>query len=268
VIVDPASLIPLAAGSSSAPADGRVATVIGFALTGAYAGALAWLHIRRWRSRRPARRQGAASLAPDASRSSSDLSSSPPAESITTGDDSAPAERRLPGETLEPLGRQLARSRRMAAAEARVADVLDQLPAEGWLVERYVVAGGQRVPFLLFGQTGVFAVWALDDAAGWDDLPFVNRAAEAIRELLPGYGGEVHVGLCRAFDPVRPRWWYAADSGAGAWLLGLQWLEAWLEHFGDGHGLAPGDLEAVAALARRPARPPRRPGLPRTPNVG
>jgi hypothetical protein len=99
----------------------------------------------------------------------------------------------------------------------------------------------------------VFVLWALDQTPLWDDLPFVNRAAAAVQSLLPGYAGEVRVGLCRAFDPVIPRWWYANESGCGAWVLGVNWLERWLDHFGDDDGLTNGDVAwARAALARTP----------------
>ena len=124
-----------------------------------------------------------------------------------------------------------------------------------WLVERYVLVGGLRVPFVVLGETGVFALWGLDQTPRWADLPVVNRAAAAVQALLPDYPGQVHVGLCRAFDPVNPRWWYASESGCGAWLLGVNWLERWLAHFDDGAGLADGDVARAAALARPRWRP-------------
>ena len=130
-------------------------------------------------------------------------------------------------------------------------------------------SSGQRVPFLVLGETGVFALWGLDQTPGWDDLPFVNRAAAALQALLPDYAGQVHIGLCRAFDPINPRWWYANQSGCGAWLLGVNWLERWLEHFDDLGGLGDGDVARAAELAR-PRWRPRRTGssLPSTPNIG
>src|SRR3954454_1078653 len=106
---------------------------------------------------------------------------------------------RLAGATLEPLGACLECSRRVAVAEARVADVLARLPRERWLVERYVLVGGLRVPFLVLGETGVFTLWALDQTPGWADVPVVNRAAEAVQWLLPDYPGQLSVGLCCAF---------------------------------------------------------------------
>jgi hypothetical protein len=171
-------------------------------------------------------------------------------------------------DTLAPLGERLDRSRRIGLAEARVADVLDRLPRERWLVERYVMVGGHRIPFLVLGETGVFLLWALDEAPGWDDLPFVNHAAGAIADLLPGYHGPVQVAFCRAFDPIKARWWYRHEDGVGAWQLGLNRLERWLLHFGREHGLGVDDVARSAELAgphwRR--RPPA--GLPRIPNVG
>jgi len=181
-----------------------------------------------------------------------------------------PAARRLRAETFEPLGARLERSRRIAVAEARVGEALARLPRGRWLVERYVLIAGQRIPFLVLGETGVFALWAFDEAPGWEDLASVNRAAAAVQELLPGYAGQVQIGLCRAFDPIRPRWWYASQSHSGAWLLGLNWLEPWLAHFGNADGLADGDVALTVSLAGPRWREPRHPGgaLPRTPNVG
>ena len=131
-----------------------------------------------------------------------------------------------------------------------------------------MAVAGQRVPFVALGETGVFALWALDEPPGWADLPFVNRAGSRLRTLLPGYSGEVHLGLCRAFDPVVPRWWYASQSACGAWLLGLNWLEPWLAHFGPDDGLADGDVAWASYLAE-PRWQARRPSsLPSRPNQG
>jgi hypothetical protein len=169
---------------------------------------------------------------------------------------------------LRPLAERLECSRRVAVAEGRVADVLARLPRDRWLVERYVAVAGQRVPFVVLGETGVFVLWGLDQTPLWDELPFVNRAAAAVQALLPGYGGAVQIGLCRAFDPVIPRWWYAGESRCGAWVLGVNWLERWLEHFGAHDGLADGDVAWTAELAR-PRWLERRPSsLPSTPNRG
>jgi hypothetical protein len=70
--------------------------------------------------------------------------------------------RRVSAATLEPLAACLQSSRRVAAAEASVPLVLARLAPDRWLVERYVIVAGQRVPFVVLGATGVFALWALD----------------------------------------------------------------------------------------------------------
>ena len=251
--------------------------MIGFALIAAYVAGLVWLHRRRRRRRRArrdvdaARRSGVAALGPAVTprpMESSTVAAAADAAPIAMPAP-APPTRRLAAATLEPLGECLECSRRVAVAEARVADALARLPRERWLVERYVLVGGLRVPFVVLGETGVFALWGLDQTPGWADLPFVNRAAAAVQALLPDYPGRVHVGLCRAFDPVNPRWWYASESQCGAWLLGVNWLERWLAHFDDGAGLGDGDVAQAAQLAQPRWRPRRAGGsLPSQPNVG
>src|SRR4051795_6375492 len=273
--------VSLIAATPSPGTGSGAATVIGFALIAAYLAGLVWLHRRR--RRRPPRDVDPATASPTAAQRPP--ATTPPAQpvsappgadcgsSIVMPEPERPAPvaptLRLAAATLEPLGACLECSRRVAVAEARVADALARLPRERWLVERYVLVGGQRVPFLVLGETGVFALWGLDQTPGWADLPVVNLAADAVQALLPDYPGQVHVGLCRAFDPINPRWWYASQSGCGAWLLGVNWLERWLAHFQDGGGLGDGDVARAAELAR-PRWRPRRTGssLPTTPNVG
>jgi hypothetical protein len=270
------STVSLLSDPATSGADANAATVLGLALIAAYIGALVWLHVHRRRRRQARRAAGnpVPSLPPAAAQARPELPGPAPAGALAdravAPAPTAPPERprRLAETTLQPLADRLECSRRVAVAETRVGDALERLPRERWLVERYVAVVGQRVPFVVLGETGVFALWALDQTPLWDDLPLVNRAAAALQALLPGYAGEVHVGLCRAFDPVVPRWWYAIESGSGAWLLGVNWLEHWLEHFGDAGGLADGDVAWTASQAE-PRWRARRPGsLPTTPNLG
>jgi hypothetical protein len=275
------SALSLVAVTPSPGTGSGAATVIGFALIATYLAGLVWLHRRRRRRRRPPR--DAATASPVAAHRPP--VTTPPAEAVSVAPGAeatpriampepdrptaAPPTIRLEAAALEPLGACLECSRRVAVAEARVADALARLPRERWLVERYVLVGGLRVPFLVLGETGVFALWGLDQTPGWGDLPVVNRAGDAVQALLPDYPGQVHVGLCRAFDPINPRWWYASESGCGAWLLGVNWLERWLAHFEDGGGLGDGDVARAAELARPRWRPrPTGSSLPTTPNVG
>jgi hypothetical protein len=273
-VVAPIAGLSLFADGAEVGASGVGATMLALT-TVAYVAMIVWVGLRRRRRRRQALAaqgpsSGSAPLASALERPEhpAEPMAARPAIAVPAPP-ASPAARRLRGETLDPLGARLDRSRRLAVAEARVGEVLDRLPRDRWLVERYVLVAGQRVPFLLVGETGVFCLWAFDEAPGWEDLRFVNRAAAAVQELLPGYAGDVRVGLCRAFDPVTPRWWFASQSGSGAWLLGLNWLEQWLAHFGDAHGFADADVAWTARLAGPRWRERRRAGaLPRTPNVG
>ncbi|MGH2859714.1 MAG: hypothetical protein ACRDMJ_19740 [Solirubrobacteraceae bacterium] len=172
-----------------------------------------------------------------------------PTAPVPTGPPPAIPGARLLPEQLELLGRDLDNSRRLAACEARVAPVLATLRADRWLVERYVLIASHRVPFLLVGETGVFVLWAMAGPLQWRDLSFFDEIARYVENALPGYAGTVQPGVCRVSEPdIKPRWW-CRPGEPGAWLIGLNWLIAWLEHFGPEHGLGVEDLERLRALA-------------------
>lgn len=152
--------------------------------------------------------------------------------------------------TFELLAQNVDQSRRLALTEARLDLVLAALPRERWLVERYVLRAGHRIPFLILGETGVFTLWTLFGPPQWSDLPLVNRVAMDIKDRLPGYPGPVRAGMCRALEPsIAPRWWYRAETRGGCWVMGLDWVIPWLEHFGSGHGLGVDDVARLNALA-------------------
>jgi hypothetical protein len=252
--------------------------LIGLAiLTWALAGAgllLGWLwrlaHRRRGRHRQPAHdgprsrwrrarrtheRSAHPSGAPTAGRSAQTGSATDcPATdrapgSTTTGPRPAIPRAHLSPEQLEPLARDLDNSRRLAACEAKVAPVLDALPADRWLIERYVLIGSHRVPFLILGETGVFVLWAMAGPLQWRDLSFFDEIARYVENALPGYAGTVQPGVCRLSGPNgKPRWW-CRPGEPGAWIIGLDWLIPWLEHFGTETGLGVRDLERLRELA-------------------
>jgi hypothetical protein len=137
-------------------------------------------------------------------------------------------------ETLEPLARSLDTSHRLQVAEARVAETLGTLPSDRWLLERYALIAGHRIPFLVLGETGVFVICALTGPPAWDELRLPAEVAEQhILPTLPGYTGSMRVGLCRALatSAIEPRWW-CRPGEPGAWVMGLESLIAWIEHFG------------------------------------
>ena len=163
---------------------------------------------------------------------------------------SVPAPRFSP-ETLEPLARSLDTSHRLAIAEARVAETLGTLPSDRWLLERYALIAGHRIPFLVIGETGVFVICALTGPPAWDELRLPAEVAEQhIMPALPGYTGPMRVGLCRALatSAIEPRWW-CRPGEPGAWMMGLESLIAWIEHFGTDHGLGITDLRRLRELA-------------------
>jgi hypothetical protein len=182
-------------------------------------------------------------------------------------DTSAPGNRsvRRSPETLEPLADSLRSAQLRTIAEAHVAETLAALPSESWYVGRYVLMDGHRIPFVILGETGAFAVWALTGPPVWDELPFPSEMAERVKGKLPGYTGPVQVGLCRALGQtaqIAPRWW-CRPGEPGAWVMGREWLIRWIEHFGPQHAFAAGDIQRLRALTdrRRDAPPPRVPDV-------
>ena len=177
---------------------------------------------------------------------------------------SNPGARRSP-ETLEPLADSLRSAQLRTIAEAHVAETLTALPSESWYVGRYVLMDGHRIPFVILGETGAYAVWALTGPPVWDELPFPSEMADRVKRKLPGYPGPVQVGLCRALGQtahIAPRWW-CRPGQPGAWMMGREWLIRWIEHFGLQHAFAAGDIQRLRALAnrRRDAPPPRVPDV-------
>jgi hypothetical protein len=151
---------------------------------------------------------------------------------------------RLRPETLAPLARVLDTSRRLTAAEDRVAGELGALPRGFWLVERGVLIDGRRVPFLVMGATGVFVVCASDGAWTLHDLHVMSELGEQVHRRLPGYDGQPHAAVCLAFDAMKPREWFGGERlrGRGGWVLGADWLQRWIFAFGPEHGLRNGDI--------------------------
>lgn len=169
-------------------------------------------------------------------------------------------------DTFELLAQNLDHTRRLAVAEARVEEVLATLPQDRWVVQRFALVKGYRIPFVVLGEFGVFAVWALSGAPQWQDPAFMQKIAKIIKGRLPSYSGPVQAGMCRAFDPdIRPRFWYRAGAPAGGWMMGLDWLIVWMEHFGREHGLGVEDIAQLRSLAGpnwpRPVAPVP-PGIP------
>jgi hypothetical protein len=276
-----------------------LSTLLGFGAVALLVASLAALHVGRrarlgprrslrrlvrGKSRRtsPATSRVAADVAaPASSSSSASRGSAPPAMSASpVGEVREPPAAKTVGptpprlaagrcswETLEPLARRVEGSRRIAVADARVTNVLTVLPRDRWLVERYALISGHRVPFLLLGEAGVLTLWPVESGPSWGDIEFTNDVANVIKSLLPAYRGPVRVGFCRAFERGMPRWW--SQGPAGAWIMGLDGIEPWLQHFGLEHGLGAEDISRFNTLAgqhwdrrRSPAR------FPPTPNRG
>lgn len=145
------------------------------------------------------------------------------------------------------LGRTLDESRRLHAAEESVAGDLAALPEGFWLVERDVRLGVRRLPFLVMGASGIFAICATDGAWTLHDLHVLSELGDDVRLLLPDFDGSVHAAVCLAFDEMKPRAWFGGEGerGRGGWVLGLDWLRRWMFNFGPEHGLRNGDIRRL-----------------------
>jgi hypothetical protein len=193
-----------------------------------------------------------------------------PKSSAARPDVREPEPTRLSRASLERLGRTLDESRRLHAAENRIAEELDTLPETSWLVERDVLIGARRIPFLVLGATGVFAIGPTDGAWNVRDLRVLSEVGDHVRRQLPGYDGPVHAAVCLAFDEMKPRSWYGGqdERGRGGWVLGLDWLHSWMLSFGLDQGLRESDIRRLDEAAgpfwdrRSTAR------LPATRNIG
>ena len=154
---------------------------------------------------------------------------------------------RLSRTSLERLGYTLDESRRLHTAENRVAEELAALPDSSWLVERDVQIGARRIPFLVMGETGVFAIGATDGAWNLRDLRVLSELGEHVRRQLSGYDAPVHAAACLAFDQMKPRAWYGGqdEHGRGGWVLGLDWLHSWMLSFGPEHGFRAGEIRRL-----------------------
>ena len=167
-------------------------------------------------------------------------SSSPPSAS--------PRRDGCPTSAWRRLARTLDDSRRLLAAEERVAAALAELPNSFWLVERNVFVGSRRIPFLALGATGVFALSPSD--GHWTARGPRRRGPTSPRRCgaqLPGYAGPVLGAVCLAFDDLAPRTWHGAGDlqGRGGWLLGLEWLLPWMFSFEPDDGLRRGDVRRL-----------------------
>jgi hypothetical protein len=181
-----------------------------------------------------------------------------------------PESRRLSEDCLAPLARTLDVSRRLRVADESVALALAGLPVEAWLVERNVLVGALRVPFLALGATGVFAICPTGGPCTPDELVLIDEAAERVRELLPGYDGRVHGAACLVLEDHEPRRWFGgeAQDGRGAWQLSLDWLLPWMFSFGSEHGLRSGDVRRLDEASGPSLHRGRTARLPTAPHRG
>ena len=152
--------------------------------------------------------------------------------------------------------------------EERVAATLHALPRDRWLVERYVIVDGYRIPFVVFGECGIFVILAVSRRPQWSDTAYAHDLAGFLKGRLTDYGGPVTPGICGVFETgMKPRFWQRTEAHGGSWIMGLDWLIAWMEHFGHEHGLGVKDIERLDQLAGPHWSRPVKPGPPPVPDL-
>ncbi|MGN6169513.1 MAG: hypothetical protein ACTHQQ_15285 [Solirubrobacteraceae bacterium] len=159
----------------------------------------------------------------------------------------------LPSATLEPLCRYIDFRRRLELASAELQARLSQLPGDRWRIEAYPLTGERRNTLLVLGETGVFVISATYAPGHWDDVVTVDKLAQKIGLLLPGYEGAVQAAICQPFTSAAPPVWHRPDdqyNWIAAWVLGGDHVVQWLEHFGHKHRLSPNDLRLFDQLAK------------------
>jgi hypothetical protein len=157
-----------------------------------------------------------------------------------------PAQRVVNDQALTGLCDLLDVNRRIASAQVRTLEKLDQLDPHHWHVERDMTFNGHRIPFVVFGPSGIFVMVGSDGAWNFVDVAILNDAARHIVCALSYYPVTARCAIHLPFDADEPRQWTDA-LGNSAWVLGRSWLMRWL-HACAGNGFAPGD---IAQLRRR-----------------
>ena len=159
---------------------------------------------------------------------------------------------RLEPATLDALGEVIGEARRRRVAGERMQRELVPVLEAGWLVERDIaIGGGGRIPWLVMGASGVFALEACDGCWTLERLAALAVRVDALGAALAGYDGPLIGAVVLAFDESAPRRWYggAELAGRGAWLLGLDWLLPWMFSFGPNGGIAGADLRRLGTSA-------------------
>ena len=237
------------------------------AVTGGFARSRARTALAAWLD---AAAQPSAERSGSVNRESGSLVAGRARELALLADLCAPESQCLSEDCLAPLARTLDESRRLLVAEQSVALALARLPVEAWLVERNVLVGALRIPFLALGATGVFAICPTGAPCTPDELVLIDESAERVRAQLPGYAGRVHGAACVVLEELEPRRWFGgeAQSGRGAWQLSLDWLLPWMFSFGPEHGLRNGDVRRLDEASGPSLNRRRTPRLPATPHRG
>ena len=124
---------------------------------------------------------------------------------------------RLEPATLDALGDVIGEARRRRVAGERIQRELVPVLEAGWLVERDIaIGGGGRIPWLVMGASGVFALEACDGCWTLERLAALAVRVDALGAALAGYDGPLVGAVVLAFDESAPRRWYGGASSPAA----------------------------------------------------
>ena len=172
-------------------------------------------------------------------------------------------------ESLMGVSRIFDRSRRLLVAEELVSRELLRRHAPDWMVERHVLIGEHRIPFVIVGPGGVFPLCVTDGAWTQHDMKVLSLAADALGDGLPAYDGPIESVVCLAFDDQAPRTWQFSSIGwRGGWLMGLSQLWPWLNSWSPEHGVRVQDIHRLEVQSGPHWRYENERRLPASPNYG
>ena len=138
----------------------------------------------------------------------------------------------------------------MLRAESLIEQTLQTLPVDRWEWQRQVLVDGNVLPFLIFGETGVFAVWGAIGPVLWEEPARIRARAAlpraAARPTIPERCTPRSAGRCT--KETFSRAGGLTNDGVGAWVMGLSSLTEWMEHFGTDNGVGVGDLNQLRQL--------------------
>jgi len=154
---------------------------------------------------------------------------------------------------LTDLAVHLEAARRALYTRQAAVEQIYGLAGRDLMVEMDVELGGIRVPFVILGRTGVFAVLPTD-LWRFEDLACTEAIVSDLRRFVGHLGIEPQVIFYNPFGAQAERSWYDG-RGRGAWVIGCGQLSNWLAAQ-TGPGVGPDEIAALREAAKPRWEPP------------